>query len=347
MAVPNTKTSLTMENMPYVLMNVLGIALTSSAFLVYNNAVTGFPILESFFYFNLFALLGVFFLPLKKMVSKDTSIRWFDPVGAWRSWREGLKRGRSRNGYLALNVCAYLVYFWCVLTILQEPQDGVVLTLVVLTLLQPVVSTIVGVVLLKDKCENWLMFILGGLVTSFGVFLYKGALQASAEVAFFDKVFWLSLVIVVSSTMTSNVGAKYRRDSGVHPIDLLRSMFIFSGIVTLILLLMVKGTDWSVPNLEQMAALAYLGIVPTASSFVLIYVAQDRIGIPVSEMIMNLRSFFILLLSLVPLPWFYMSQEHLGLHHWIGLVLGVSGVGVVIFFASGKAGHLEDADETT
>lgn len=315
---------------------LIGVAGFASAFPVYRNTAAHLPIATGFFWFTLFALITAFCYPrdATQAFAPGASLmqRWrrFYPCAPWTEWRDSLRRGGWM--LLAVTCAAHLGHFIFLLSALRSRQTAAVITVIVIQQLHSVIVPIASYYVLGDTCKQWPAYFVGTLITVTGVFIYKWKGFAGAPVVFMDEVF----VLTIASTICKDVGllarAQYRRKYDVDALDAMRSTQLVTAIVGLIWV--CAAGDFTVPSLTALGGLAYLGIVPTAASGILIGRAQDIIGIPATSSIGALRP-----LLLIPLGWLPIHAlrapniELLGLLHYAGIIISLIGLCVVFRIA--------------
>ncbi len=306
---------------PYVIMNILGTGIATSAFLVYANGVKGFPVGASFFWFMLFSTMTMFVLP-----------------GSWKDWIKSLKKGDHH--LLAWYAIYFFCYFFFVLTNLKNDQPGVVVTIMVINLLRPAISSLLGFWILDDKCKNWYAFVLGVIICAGGIILYKFDLSSGLDVVFFDQVFLFACFMLAFQIAEKIVAAKYRRNNNISAVEAGRSMNLMV-LTPAFLWMMVEANGFEElpwPNLEQALALLYLGAIPTAIGSVMINRAVDVIGVMVSDVISDMRPVWVVLIGFIPFTWFNTGIDHYSWQQITGILVAAVGVVIVIVFAKGEAG---------
>ena len=328
----------------YAGLNMLGTAIAASAFLVYANGVKGYPVAASYVIFMLFSILTMFLIP-------DRS-KSLNPIPTWGRRIRSLKKGG--HGLLLTNGVTYFLVFYFILNGIKTDQESVVVTLLVINLCRPLVSTLLGFLILGDKCKNWIAFFAGTLFCIAGIFIYKTKLNQALNIEFFDTVLLIALMMLLFQVLDKIIAGRYRREYDIPIVDAVRSAQLLALIPGLVWLGIETSNSGQLilPNPGQLLALAYLGVMPTAISLVLINRAMDVIGIMVSDVIADMRAIFVLLLGLLagigfwPFTWFNTGEACNSPQQIAGVVLAVLGVALVIFFAKGEA-NTKDGREST
>lgn len=320
----------------YLGWTIVGMIAAASAFPVYYNSAVHLPISVSFFWFSLFATLGLFFYPndLTSAVflrSIDLKKRWvlLYPAAPWIDWINSLKQGGLP--LLLLASLTNVLYFVCLLSSLKVKQTGVVVTVLVLQQLSPIFMSLIGLIFLGDTCKRWLGYILGVLVTGGGTILYKDELRQALQTTFFDKVMFLVIAVIVINCANVISATRYRRHYRIEVLNAARSVHFCSAVIGFFWVFF-NGASLTL-KFDEFLGLLYLGFVPTAFTAIVIDRARDRIGIPITASISSLRPFLLLAVGLVPHPWFHIETAYLTVFHYLGIALGVIGLIIVIWVA--------------
>ena len=331
----------TAERLGYVLVGALGVLMGSSAYIVYKNTVTGFPVAASFFWMVCIGILAAFILPrdLKLLSQPGLSFKnGFTSLYRTPSIEGGVIRAFRRYGIwrTALNATMYTMSFVCILTALQSGQPGVVITLLVMGQLQPILSAILGHLFLGDRVNRWPMYCLGAGTTLVGVTLYRYQMFVSQHIPAFDRVMVLALTILALNTRNV-IDAGFRRRLNISQTDAVTVLMLSSTPIGFIWAMVEAGYGtFPIPNLSQGLGLVYLGVVPTVFGLVLQNIARDKLGVATSESIGNMRPAFALALGVIPLSWFTLRHDAFNWVNYAGIALSIVGIIIVILFARGE-----------
>lgn len=329
-----------LERVGYILVCIVGVFMAATAYIVYTNTVTGFPVAASFFWMMVIALPASLVLPkdLRPLARGDLShSQRFALLYPTRT-QGGVVEAFRRYGFWRafLNAVMYTLSFGCLLYALQSGQPGVVVTLLVMNQLQPVLNALLGHVYLNDRVNNWRMYILGAGTTILGIMLYRYQLLASQHIAVFDRVMLIALVCLALSARTV-IDARFRRKLDIAQTDAVAILMIGSLLLAMVWALIETGHhSFPFPNQRQMLGLIYIGIVPTVVGLVFQNIARDKLGVATSEAIRNIRPMFALVIGAVPFSWFAMRQSAFNWINYVGITLATLGIMIVVLFAKGE-----------
>ncbi len=304
-----------------------GVVIASSAYLAYTNGADRLPISLAFLLFSLFAVFGSFLFPT------SLSRKSISPLSSFRSWRDSLHAGGLPLLLLASG--CYVGSFFFLLSSLKADQEGVVLTVLVLQLANPLLNTFAARVFLGHKCERWSWYVVGALLTPAGILVYKGNLFATQGVSVFDRVTIFMAATILLDCGFSLLRHKYSRDHKVDGTQAMRSVQIISAFAGAVWIVLDPAPLPSMPVIEEILALAYLGIVPTAIGGIIFARAIDVVGFPLVESIKSLRPISALALGLLPLS-LLKTEVRLSQAHFLGIGLAIAGVVIVMALARPK-----------
>ena len=300
----------------------LGTMLGTSAYMVYHNKLGQLPINVSFFWFSLFATIAAFFFPARlARQEKNHGRLGFD------LWVESLRVGRI---WIFLAAITQVLYFYCLLTSLQVAQSGVIMTVLVLQMLNPLFFVLAGYKWLGHYCQRWSYYVLGFILTTGGVFLYKYSPLGIDRFRLFDEITVLMLFVMIFDIANSITRAKHNQQHGVDALQTARSIQVIMTVCGLAWMLL---GPLRLPTGEEFLALLFIGFVPTAYGSILKNRAQDSLGIPLSSSIANLRPFAALLLGAIPGTWLSNEAGLFTGRHWLGMVMALAGLLVVAWLA--------------
>lgn len=323
----------------YSLLCGLGTLIAASAYVVYANVVTGYPVGASYFWFMLFATATAVFLPRKIHGLFRQDLSW-EQKGSLLYPEHPIKSAvtaLARYGIIRTLLIAvfYTGGFALTLRVLQMPDQDVVITFLVIIQLEPLINITLGTFLLKDGVRRWGVFCLGMAITLGGVMIYRHELWENNAFKM-DRATLFALLVLIAHTR--NVwDAQFRRTLSVPQVGAVAVTMIGGSLL---------GGIWMfaesypalppLPSIEQALGLLYLGVMPTAISPVLYNTARDKIGVPVAEAISNLRPIFAIIVGMIPISWFALEPK-LDTLNWIGIVLTILGVMLVALKSEGGA----------
>lgn len=316
----------------------------ATAYPVYQNTAAQLPIATAFFWFTTFALAASFAYPrdIRSGIPRGLTIteRWHHlyPTAPWMDWIASLRRGGWT--LLSLTIVSYTCNFVLLLSALRSRQSAVVVTVLVIQQLRPLLITGSAYWFLRDTCRNWRAYVVGTAITIVGVLLYKGT-RLTDDDTIIDGVVTLTILSVLCECVLRTARTMYRRRHGVDALDAMRSTQLAATII---------GCGWMcwdgivVPSPAEFAGLAFLGIIPTAVSGILVNRAQDVIGVPATESVSTLRPLLLLPLAWVPIHAIQTKQiELLGPTHYAGIALSIAGLCIVFLIAQPVPVEREDA----
>lgn len=316
----------------------------ATAYPVYQNTATRLPIATAFFWFTTFALAASFAYPrdIRSGIPRGLTIteRWHRlyPTAPWADWTASLRRGGWT--LLSLTIVSYTCNLVLLLSALRSRQSAVVVTVLVIQQLRPLLITASAYWFLRDTCRNWCAYGVGTTITIVGVVLYKykGTHLTGSTI---DSVVILTILSIICECVLRTARTMYRRQYGVDALDAMRSTQLAATII---------GCGWMcwdgivVPSPAEFAGLAFLGIIPTAVSGILVNRAQDVIGVPATESISTLRPLLLLPLAWVPIHAIQTQQiELLGPTHYTGIMLSIVGLCIIFLIAQPVPVEREDA----
>jgi drug/metabolite transporter (DMT)-like permease len=196
-----------------------------------------------------------------------------------------------------------------------------------------------GYVIAKDSCEHWSAYWIGTICVVLGLFLYRFDMFQEWNKSSVDLVTLLSIGSVILSSVDATVRKRYRNTFSIDQANAARSVFmgaIFISCVWMLGEVIFYGTSPCPRTAREWMAVIYLGVVPTAIANILFNKAEDTLSIPITQSIYCLSPFAALVVSMIPVPFFTMSHQHLSTKHYIGLVITVMGSIIVARFAGVK-----------
>lgn len=324
------------EKVPYMFLSAFAVLVATSAYPVYKNTMSGFPIGASYFWFVSFAFLGSLLLPKQLTDVKEKGLMALYPEMPGKSWLRSVRKiGTWRMG---LNAVLYTTYFSILLSNIRNPQPSVIITILVLGQIKPILGAYLGFRFLHDTCKSWTAYVIGACVAIAGVFLYRYQQLLTAHIAILDPVALLMFVSITAETVRGIFDAHMRRTKKIPQTDAVMSVMAGASVIGCVWMFAEAGFGVpQLPTFHQLLVLIYLGVMPTAIGLIFANTARDKLGFQVSELMSNMRPLFALLYGTIPLAWFALKQEPLHLVHYIGLILTIVGVAIVLFFAKGEA----------
>ena len=323
------------------LLCLLATLMGSSAYIVYRNTLTGYPVGASFFWFSLFAFISALCMPTTR-----SPPFYVEPPGA--SWWRSLKK--VSLWFYLLDGLLYTLDFACILYNLHSRELGVVVTILIVAQIRPIATTILGVRFLHDTCKSWTVFVVGGLMTIAGVIIYGypskdeiGVDTANATFLGINLVILIAFIGLVFEVVQGTIDAYYRRKTAITQADASANLFASATILGFIWMLMEHTFIEASPGLPplptaaQLAPLAFLGLAPTALGAIMRNVVRDQLGVPTVDVIGNMRPVFAIIIGLIPFSWFATKNPSFTPEHTGGILLTVAGTIIVALFAKGEA----------
>lgn len=307
---------------------LISVILGSTAYLVFKNALARSPIATSFFWFTLFALIATIIYPEYETTKDDfRQSNGRRVINPFRAWKDSLNKG----GWITLFIAAfsYSVQFYFLLAALKENTATAAITVLVIHGLRPVITAFFSCLLIGDTVKSWRWYLTGSIVCLIGIAFYRGDLH-SLRLTRLSAVEGFAFAALISDIVNVIVARIQRVSRDINALNQQRSI---QAIALMFALAWAISGDFSLPNRHELLALCYLGFVPTAVSGILRAQAQDVLGLSLSEVIVNLRPFAVILIGLLPVVWFQTDSSSLALTSYVGIILSIIGVAIVMLLA--------------
>ncbi len=291
-------------------------ALFSSAFVVYSYGAHELDVMVAFAWFSLFA-----FLALTWRIEHFRAL-----VAELKNFATRIAQKDLLSLGVLLHAVCFAIYFALLLFALGHTNAVYVL---VMLLLQPIGLSLIGIWYFGDVVRSTFFYFTGLLLTLGGLALFRleNWRYADTTVTDWDIVMVAVVGLVVFQTVLRTQATRSNLVSVRFAFQL---SFAFSVVFGLALALFrgKAGELVAVPFQEEIIALAYLGIVPTAIANKGIQECNNRYGIPLVQSAEALKPVWGWLLSAGISATLGAIHPQMSALQYLGAALAMVGVGI-------------------